>query len=505
MISRLHTIHLVLTASLFLLAVRPAHATKIDRILLEELVLSADMVALVECETAGGLTARFKVVEAFKGPKAGTSVVLEWPANYWGEQFPIALCGDRFFVTAFTLPPNNLISTSMGAPVPFWWRRIPADFGFPLMQGMYDLTPEEEKGDFQKKRKKVQALLAMNAADQEAALLRALIDENLLKQAGKDAKAEALRIKYDGLKTAKEQVTELLRLANEDWENAGRSVYRILNKGGMAETQAILNQISKDENPWVVKNRPELLESIQSRLKKPELGERPKPTPEGGAAPSEDKKKVWREVLPQREAEEWGEAFVGLTHHDPASVVEMLLKLEKPKGEHRRERDENHSLASYFAAECGKPREKHLSALLESKDPWVRVAGAVYLCFENENEGVEALKKLTALEGTPGGWAALTLARRGHKEAMPRAIKLFPEQWTAEDRLENFGTVHENLQNHLLVLLSNSASAGKAPQFRAPKDRKPTSENLLTWWKQHQEKLVLRDPWMEVLSKQKID
>src|SRR5262245_38084743 len=84
--------------------VEPAHATKIDFMLLEELVLSADCVAVVECETAGGLTARFKVVEAFKGSKAGSIVTLQWPANYWGDKFPVALCGERYLVTAYKMP-----------------------------------------------------------------------------------------------------------------------------------------------------------------------------------------------------------------------------------------------------------------------------------------------------------------------------------------------------------------------------------------------------------------
>src|SRR5437870_4415868 len=122
---RFVTVFCSVATALTLIVVRPAHATKIAPLSLEELVLSADLVALVECETAGGLTARFKVIESFKGPKAGASVVLQWPANYWGEQFPIALCGERYLATAYKLPPNNLIITSTGGPVPLWWRRIP--------------------------------------------------------------------------------------------------------------------------------------------------------------------------------------------------------------------------------------------------------------------------------------------------------------------------------------------------------------------------------------------
>jgi hypothetical protein len=505
MISRFIALQLVLATALTLVAVQPAHATKIDPFLLEELVLSADIVALVECETAGGLTARFKVVESFKGPKVGATVVLYWPADYWGEQFPIALCGERYFVTAYKAPPSNLISTTSGAPVPLWWRRIPADFRFPLMQGKQLLTPDDMKEAFPKLRRTVQALLAMNGAEQEAALLRALIDDNLLGRGGKDAKSDSLKKKFDGMKTAEELVTELIRLAHEEPKKWRHSTFRVVDKGGMAKTLAVLEKLPKDKLPWTEAQRGSIFDAIQSRLAKRNAGDRTDSLPKDDAPPSAESLNMWRKALSNRESEEWEQAFVGLMRHDPAALVEMLLKWDSTKTEHRRERDMNHSLASHFAAECGKDREKNLSALLDAKDAWVRVAAAVYLCFENEDKGVAALKKLTTLQGIPGGWAALTLARRGHKDAVPRALELFPKKWTEEDEAENFSSVQQTLQNHLLVLLSNSAYAGKAPQYRVMKDTLPTSESLQAWWHKHRENVVLRDPWMEVLTKQKID
>ncbi len=497
-------LHLVLATALTLFLDQPANATRIDPYLLEELVLSADFVAVVECQTAGGLTAGFKVLESFKGPKAGATVALQWAANYWGEQFPIALCGERYFVTAYKIPPNNLVSTSSGEPVPLWWRRIPADFCFPLMQGQYHLTPEGEKGDFQKTRKMVQALLAMTAVEQEAALLRALVDANVLRQRDNDAKTDVLKKSFDGLKTVEQLVAELVRLAQEDQKTWGQSTFRVVAKGGMAKTMAILEKLPQDKNPWTAAQQGWMLDSIRARMDKRKAVDEDVTLSKDTTPPTAERLALWRKTILSRDSEDWGEAFVGLTHHDPESVVEILLKLESSKGE-RRERDINHSLASYFGAECGKAREKNLTALLKGRDPWVRVAAAVYLCFENENKGVAALKRMTALEGPPGGWAALTLARRGHKDAVPRALQLFPKKWTEKDEAENFGTVQHNLQNHLLVLLSNSAYAGKVPQYRAPKDKLPTSESLQAWWMQSRENVVLRDPWMEVLSKQKID
>src|SRR5690349_6845760 len=84
-----------------LLGPAPAPATTIDPLLFEELVLGADFVGVVECRTAGGVVAEYTVVESWKGPKAGTRVTIRVAVNYWEPQFPIALCGERYFVTAY--------------------------------------------------------------------------------------------------------------------------------------------------------------------------------------------------------------------------------------------------------------------------------------------------------------------------------------------------------------------------------------------------------------------
>ena len=130
-------LRIVLAVVALTAAATPARSTTVDWSLIEELVVSADMVAVVECTTAGGMAAKFAVVESLKGPKAGTTVTVSWPANAWGDQFPVALCGERYLVTAYKSPPNNLISTSARGPVPLWWRNVPADYRLPLMEGRY--------------------------------------------------------------------------------------------------------------------------------------------------------------------------------------------------------------------------------------------------------------------------------------------------------------------------------------------------------------------------------
>jgi len=119
-------------------------------------------------------------------------------------------------------------------------------------------------------------------------------------------------------------------------------------------------------------------------------------------------------------------------------------------------------MGSFFAWRCTGDRPLYLRMLAtRAKDPFVRVAGATYLCFEDEQEGLRARAGLMELPGDPGVWAALGLARRGNRSAMPRALEVFrpaPDPPIAH-------SMHRNLQARLLVLLSNSASKERgAPQ-----------------------------------------
>jgi hypothetical protein len=159
---------------------RPACATTIDPLLFEELVLGADFVGIVECEHAGGIVARYNVIESWKGPKPGTRIIIRVAVNFWEPQFPIALCGERYFVTAYKEAPFRMMSTTSGGPVPLWWRNIPADYSLPRFQGRKLLPPGEEHGaEFQKTRKDAQKLLALKPAEQEAALVNAVINNDL--------------------------------------------------------------------------------------------------------------------------------------------------------------------------------------------------------------------------------------------------------------------------------------------------------------------------------------
>jgi hypothetical protein len=199
--------------------------------------------------------------------------------------------------------------------------------------------------------------------------------------------------------------------------------------------------------------------------------------------------------------DDFGKAFEALTRHDPGAVAEYLVAWKNPN-EDWRDADRGYVIGSYFAWRCGKDRAKHLAALSSAKDPFVRVAGAVYLCYEDADAGTAALKKLTHLEGDAGVWAALTLARRGDKSAMTTVLSVFREPPADEkDKLRGMGGVpHGNLQKRVLVLLASGV-----PQPPRPEDEAKRMDALVKWWGQHGEKVTLQDPWLKLLEKQKVD
>jgi hypothetical protein len=483
-------------------------------LLFEELVLGSDFVGIVECEQAGGIVAGYKIIESWKGPKAGSRITIRVAVNYWEPQFPIALCGERYFVTAYKAAPVRMMSTSSGGPVPLWWRKIPAEYGLPLFQGRKLLAPGESNGaEFQKTRKAAQGLLALKPAEQEAALLKAVIENDLLGEKWRGgepdkAKANEIRARLAKLKTADALLAELLTMAAEDPQRWSIRTQVVVGKAGGSVALSALQKLPRDRLPWPKEEYDRVVAEILQRHFS-RAGGRPADADAAAVehAPSERELESFRKALAGGEtAEGFGEALQTLTRHDPGPVVDYLLGWVNANQDWRA-KDRGYFLGSYFAGRCGKDRKKHLASLEAAKDPFIRVAGAVYLCFEDTAKGTTALRRLTMIEGDPGAWAALTLARRGHKDAVPRVLEVFREPAQGQPRTEaSMAQVpHRNLQKRVLVLLSNSATAAGAPQPVPPGQETSSFDSVLDWWKGHGEKIVPSDPWLGILDKQKVD
>ena len=214
-----------------------------------------------------------------------------------------------------------------------------------------------------------------------------------------------------------------------------------------------------------------------------------------------------RELVASPADREARKAFETLAVHDPQFIARFLAEWV-PSGDSEPVRSLGYGMGSFFAWRCPRDRPLYLRMLTRAKDPYIQVAGAIYLSFEDPNEGTRALRRLERLPGDPGTWAALNLARRGDKTAARRALEAFQTHGTY------MANLHRSLQSRILVLLSNSAMRSHVAQpgrwFRGmflseDTDQVPIYNHYLEWWRTNESKLTLFDPWLKVLERQKVE
>jgi hypothetical protein len=391
----------------------PACAGKPKQFPLDERVPKADFIGIVECETAGAVVARYKVIESCRGPKAGERIAVRLSSVVPAAgQVTGFLCGKRYFVMASQAASPDFYSTqAITSSNPFWWRNLHADYATPSGYGPIGTNPEKHY---------------------EA------------------AKAVAAKLPDKAAAPAREP----------------------------------------KEFVW----------------KAPEL-----------RAPAQAQLDAWRGQLVGKQSKNAAsQALEGLLMYEPAPLFRELVGWSPEEKDAKFQTARTQMMwtkASRYAWRCGQEREKNLRLLLTAKEPIVRAAGAVYLCFEDEAAGMKELAKLAKLDGEAGAWAALTLARRGQKDAVPRVLDMFSSPQLLRGERETM--MHLQLRMQALVLLSNSAQKSGLPQpdvtgklklARADDaDSNANWQALRQWWQRHAERLSLHDPWMPVLSKQKLD
>jgi hypothetical protein len=455
---------------------------------IEELAVNADFIGVVECTTAGGIVARYKVVESWKGSSAaGDEISIRVAPDYWGPQFPVTLVGERYVVTAFKAPPSTMMSTTIGGPIPLWWRNLPADYELPLFQGRDKLPAARGfHGISATKHKTLTALrkhIDQTIALGEIAVLRAQAEkyfpEDPKLARAKNVKAFLKRLRRVGKKHL-----------DKKWVFA-----TMLRRGGGKEVLAELQTI---KSGWPLELPLEVIVAIQERLNPPQ-GAVSSLSPAKPSKPDKAELDRLRKLLSSSEPHEFYQAFPLLTRFDPGVVADHLLDWKTDFYSHGGD-EAGYAVGSYFGFACEKDCKDHLVGLLTAKDPYIRVAAATYLTFYDEQRGVRALKKLCSLPGPPGAWAALNLARRGVKGAMPRLLKIFQVPPTG-----SMDTVNErNLVRRTRVLLSNSAKKSGLQQPVIPTD-KTAHAYVAQWWKSNQANLTLHDPWLQTLAAQKVD
>lgn len=502
----------------------------------QPIVNSGDLVGIIECVTAGEIVARYRVVESWKGPSEGTLLTVRGAASVFEPTLPIVLCGERLVVAAWKYRPEYRLATGLGltmgpgGSLPPFWRDDHPDYFIPSGLNFCELSQDPQlgkeeagvrmfggyAGDLDSFRLDVKALLALPDEAREAAVLRALIDWHIKDNRGgstfvpdaaqvAELVARANTTRVDSIVTALDDFVEHGRPGS--WSAA----HLVLYMGGGPRTLDRLATVSNEHGAWPGNTLPSIIHGIRQRLGLDPMEDYnpiavpPRPTDAGLDSmrgllrnpPQTDP--AWRAYGPGRKA------FETLAVYDPEFLASYLTTWSP--GPDPRYGSEGYGLGSFFAWRCTRNRAGYLRRLTRAKDPYVRVAGAIYLSFENEPEGVRALREFMSLPGDPGALAALNLARRGSKEAASRALDCFlrvPDP-TVYDRL------HRNLQKRLLVLLSNSAAGSGVPQpgrwgyVEDQDEQLRVHENLVDWWNTNSAKLVLRDPWLDEWKRQKIE
>jgi hypothetical protein len=484
-------------------------------------VADAGFIGIVECEMAGGVVAGYRVIESWKGPPPESRITIGLHTDGFGAHYPLVLVGERFLVAAspymgcLSRPPCPWIAPSHAVPV--WWRQMAPDFYAAWPPARVPLT-ERYLGwtafvagrttTVDSLRHTVRVFLERDPRAIELDALRARSWLAQVKNPAPPCSSRTCRIlEGDDLRTV---MANLIDYAGES-PSAASQVSSILRMRGREEALRQLEYLPAHGNPFVrYPSGPgsvhDVKEYIRARLGHEAL-ELPARYP--ALAPSEEERKrlvraLSSDTLTSRNSSRgFDEAVQRLSLHDPAVVTEFLLDWECPR-DLRIDPSFAYAVASYFAWKCGGDRVKHLSALLGAREPFVRVAGAVYLAFEDENRGREELRKLSELPDDPGVWAALTLARRGERIAVTRLLEVF--QRSAAPTIA--GAPHRVLQARVWELLSNSAARSGVPFPFSGEDEYDSEAvygGLIAWWLGNGHRIQMHDPWFESLARERID
>ena len=509
------------------LSTPPLSATSITPLTWEELVLRSDFVGVVECIQAGGIVARYKVVESWLGPPKGTEMLVAIEPDPMGYSFPTLLAGQKWLMTAFKVDGySQRPFTQERHLFPLSWRRIRPDYALPMFQGKWEIDGSPYMADdlsqtfgddvrtLDQVRAKVTTLFFEN--DPELLTLRhqalRMLRDDAPRDRDKSPAAEELLLKIAEAKTV-EQLLETLFKMPVSTQEERQTLTGILVYGGRKKTVAALEAMSPQDSPLGSEKHADAIDSLRSRLSDP----KGVPVSQPYAAEPVPKPEELEKARQTFRDNDWGrkrwEVFDLLTRHDPALVAEALLTWGNP-AVNREVAEEDHEIGSAFCFRCGKDRAALFTKLLKAKDPYVRVAAAVYLCFEDKQAGMRALRELSELPGIPGQWAAVVRIERGDKDAMPRALSILDPKLHPGQNAYLYSQVGIAMRDRTLVVLSNTARQHKLSLPETDLNENVEDEDaaaahhfqkLTVWWKKNQDKVDLQNPWAAILEAQKVD
>lgn len=474
----------------------------------ETIVADAGFVGVVECEQAGGVVAKYRVLDSWKGPLAGSHL---WIAQRDRDaEYPLALCGERYFFvadSAYCQPPEAESVYRRPAP---WCGAIPqyespwAPARIPppnprWSQGVLEFGPNGSGTTVESFRP---AVLAFVTRDEELLELRAIRAAAAWPHLGATS-GMPVRIRSATRSDSLDVVlSDLLGCARQ----SPLAVSVLFSMAGREETLRRLRSLKAEDNPF----RPKELDYAMARICR-RLGLAcpvAATPPNAGASVSELMGKLRGPTDEPSRRADFDRAVTRLIAEAPDSLEKFLIEWDAPRASPTDD-DLPYRVASYFAQECPAPRTERLRALFAAREALLRVAGAVYLCYEDEKGGRAALRTMTALPGDAGAWAALTLARRGDQDAVPRALELLRDSgpYGSDDM------PHRVLRKQLIELFSNSAAPAHvrlplpwSPEYSVYETDPPDLFDRYTnWWRENRARIRLRDPWLLLLAAKRAD
>ena len=210
-------------------------------------MIGSQFVGVVECIQAGGIVAKYRVVESWQGAPVGSEFTLHIPVDYWEPQFPTSMCERKYLVIAVKSSITQMLSYSGGGLVPLWWRQIPADFTtfpsqgiaeYPMSTLMLERAFGSHHGSLEEFRQAVQDLSRLSPADRELLKFKVSARTYLSPSASKITKRMLRQVEQ--AKTVKQAVEGLLKLASDDESKNKAWLLLIIAKG--PETARLFNE-----------------------------------------------------------------------------------------------------------------------------------------------------------------------------------------------------------------------------------------------------------------------
>lgn len=502
----------------------PSHAdaTSVVPIPWRLAVYDAAFVGIVECETAGIITADFRVIQSFKGPRQGAIVRILLGVETWQPHNRTALVGEQYLVYAnrqVGSGDRDCLSSEPGCGEPYWWRVIPCSLSTDPYWGFtaVDVHADEILGTGHLMRDvrlsacqdSIRRFLGLTDEEQEALVLNRGYPVCWLFPPGSAPKERSSP-------TLGELLDSIMAIPTPGEHHYDDPAWRLGRCGGdralaLLRSPTGLAKFGSDstdhEHPIarILRRRGQGAAKAEGEI--------------GIAASAPDSidelQKALERIYPDRVRDsgvgvDGSRSFARLTMKHPESVASFLMSLDSGSTRRLGVR-ETYGLASYFGWKCSGNRAEYYRTLLGAPNPVVRTAAAVYLSFEDSLAGTAALHELTREPGFPGAWAAVALASRGDKSAAPRALDCLQD----EDGPSVFDRHDSDLKRRLLALLSNSAKASGVPQppewqpLRCEPDAGQMAGvkwlQFQSWWAQVRDKITLFDPWFPQLARQRVD